>query len=79
MIIATYESKHPELPDSRRWIAQIEKIKGRFYVTFHGATEEEAYQKAADFVAGMVVKQKPAVEEEVQAPAKRRRDVEDLA
>lgn len=52
MIIATYESKHPELSPNRRWLAQIEKIKGNYYVCFHGATEEECVAKAEAFVRG---------------------------
>lgn len=62
MIIATYESKHPELSEKRRWLAQIEKIKGNFYVCFHGTTEEEAYGKAEAFMRG----EKPKKSEEVR-------------
>lgn len=62
MIIATYESRHPELSPNRRWLAQIEKIKGNYYVCFHGATEQEAHDKAAKFVG--VKEPKPAIETE---------------
>lgn len=70
MIIATYRSAHPDLPESRRWLAQIEKIKGRFYVCFHGSTEQEAYNKAKTFVEGGT---KPA-----PAPAPAADPMEDL-
>lgn len=73
MIIATYESKHPDLSPNRRWLAQIEKIKGNFYVCFHGATEDEAREKAEAFVRGE--KPKKAAKE---APIAIRPEDEDL-
>lgn len=76
MIIATYETKTPEVSDSRRWLAQIEKIKGAYYVCFHGETEDEAREKAQFFIdSGGKVKPKPDEEK----PAPKRREVEDLA
>lgn len=76
MIIVTYETQHPEVPESRRWIAQLEKIKGNYYVTFHGATEAEAIDKAQYFIdSGGKVRPKAGKE----SPAPKRRDIEDLA
>lgn len=49
MIIVPYESRNPDTPPRRRWLAQIEQIKGRLYITFHGATEAEAMDKAQKF------------------------------
>ena len=71
MIIATYESLHPELSPSRRWLAQIEKIKGSYYVCFHGSTEQEAVAKAEAFLRG----DKP---KKVSAPSRLRPEDEDL-
>lgn len=84
MIIATYESKNPELSPSRRWLAQIEKIKGRFYVIFHGSTEDEAREKAQKFWDELVLKRSkptlPPVETSEGWPTpQRRREVDDLA
>ena len=83
MIIATYETRHPEVPEPRRWIAQIEKIAGRFYVTFHGATEDDARTKAEKFIASIPVKAKG--DENVEptpvldaVPARPRRCADDL-
>jgi uncharacterized protein (UPF0128 family) len=74
MIIATYESKQAELPENRRWLAQIEKIKGRYYVCFHGRTEADAIAAAENFLAG----QKPT-ETVDDVATLRRREVDDLA
>lgn len=71
MIIATYESKHPELSPNRRWLAQIEKIKGNYYVCFHGETEQEAVAKAESFLRG----DKP---KKATAPSRVRPEDEDL-
>lgn len=84
MIIATYESKNPELSPSRRWLAQIEKIKGRFYVIFHGSTEDEAREKAQKFWDELVLKcskpgTAPAEASEERPVSPRRREVDDLA
>jgi hypothetical protein len=81
MMIATYESRTEGLAANRRWMAQIEKVKGGFFVCFHGATEHEARQKAEDFVAKIPVKTKEAsvVQIPVEEAKPRRRDAEDLA
>ena len=77
MIIATYHSEHPELAENRRWLAQIEKIKGRYYVCFHGSTEAECISKAETFMAGE--KPKKAEPEPAAEETPKRRDIEDLA
>lgn len=64
MIIVTYESRDPETPAYRRWLAQVEKISRRFYVTFHGASEEEARAKAQTFWDEVVLKGKPSTTDE---------------
>lgn len=56
MIIATYHTENTEVAPNRRWIAQIEKIAGKFFVTFHGETEQEAHDRAAEFIAKIPVK-----------------------
>lgn len=72
MIIATYHSSHPDLSDNRRWMAQIEKIKGAYFVCFHGSTEDEARDKAQYFIdTGGKVKPKKVT------PS--RAEIEDLA
>jgi hypothetical protein len=76
VIIATYQTKHPEVAENRRWLAQIEKIKGNYYVCFHGTTEEEVRDKAQYFFdSGGKVRPKDTDE----TPTPKRREVEDLA
>lgn len=76
MIIATYETKHPDVAENRRWMAQIEKIKGNYFVCFHGATEEEARDKAQYFIDNGGKVRPKKVDQDAQP---KRREVEDLA
>ena len=79
MIIAAYETKTPEVAPNRRWIAQIEKTAGRFFVTFHGETEQQAHDRAAEFVAKIPVKKAEAPEPipVIDAVPRRRSRVDD--
>jgi hypothetical protein len=53
MIVVTYESTSADTPAYRRFLSQVEKVKGGFYVTFHGASAEESRAKADTFLAKM--------------------------
>lgn len=81
MIIATYHTDNTEVAPNRRWIAQIEKTAGRFFVTFHGGTESEARTKAEKFVASIPVKKVETAPEApipvIDAAPRRRRTIDE--